>query len=175
MRKKHQRFVGRICYILYFICVISFLVFFVEKIWPLSSKSVKTVFSVMSGKRANVTLSWDANPEPDLMGYKSFIGEKTRVYALPGDNIPKNSTTITYLNLPLDTFYFAVTAYDSSGNMSLYSEEVSIDLTELVKLPPDTTAPGPPGGVRIEPVVIIGILTIGVVLIIFIVVRRKNA
>ena len=54
-------------------------------------------------------------------------------------------TTTVVLAIPDGTYYFAATAYDTEGNESGYSNEVSATL--------DTTAPGSPQGLRITIVV----------------------
>ena len=71
-----------------------------------------------------VTLSWNPNSEPDLGGYKIYYGTKSRKYEMPID--VENSTVYTLSGLEKGTiYYFAVTAYDLSGNESGFSEEIS--------------------------------------------------
>ncbi|HHN65661.1 MAG TPA: fibronectin type III domain-containing protein, partial [Nitrospirae bacterium] len=70
-----------------------------------------------------VTLSWDANTESDLAGYKVYYGTSSRNYTETID--VGNTTTYQITGLSEGTYYFAVTAYDTSGNESDYSEEVS--------------------------------------------------
>jgi hypothetical protein len=76
------------------------------------------------------TLTWDppttnadGTPLTDLAGYKIYYGTLTRNYTKV-INVG-NVTTYTIENLNPDTYYFAVTAYDNSGNESGYSNEVS--------------------------------------------------
>jgi hypothetical protein len=70
------------------------------------------------------TLTWDPNTESDLNGYKLYVGTISRTYGAPVDL--GNVTTFEVINLQRgQTFYFAITAYDTSGNESLYSNEVS--------------------------------------------------
>jgi len=95
-------------------------------------------------------VSWDANTEDDLAGYKVYIGEKS---VANGDaatykivvNIG-NKTTHTWINLKSDIiYYFAVKAYDTSGNNSDYSNEVAHSFQTPEPPPPvDTTPPGAP-------------------------------
>jgi hypothetical protein len=79
-----------------------------------------------------VTLSWDApttnadgTPLTDLAGYKIYYGTSSHTYstAINVGNLReyKIADLITEV-----TFYFAVTAYDMSGNESEYSNEVNI-------------------------------------------------
>jgi hypothetical protein len=72
---------------------------------------------------AQVTLQWDPNTEPDLLGYKVYYGCSSRSYQFNND--VGNKTTCTVSNLEDGkAYYFAVTAYDTSGNESNYSGEV---------------------------------------------------
>jgi len=69
------------------------------------------------------TVIWSANTEADLRGYKVHIGTASGVYTKVIDVGNKTSYMIT---LPKGvTYYFAVTAYDTSGNESTYSSELS--------------------------------------------------
>jgi hypothetical protein len=78
----------------------------------------------------SATLTWDppttnadGTPLIELAGYKIYYGTLTRNYTKV-INVG-NITTYTIKNLTPDTYYFAVTAYDNSGNESGYSNEVS--------------------------------------------------
>lgn len=79
--------------------------------------SSATVFSGVA------TLSWNPNTEPDLAGYKVYYGTTSRSYTTSID--VGNQTTYTVTGLGFGTYYFAVTAYDISGNESGYSNEAS--------------------------------------------------
>ena len=69
-------------------------------------------------------LSWDANNEPDVSGYKLYYGTATGVYGTP--TTVGNVITYTVTGLTNgQVYFFAVTAYDSFGNESGYSNEVS--------------------------------------------------
>ncbi len=73
---------------------------------------------------STATLSWDANSESDLAGYKVYLGTASGVYGTPAD--VGNVTTFQIVNFSQgQTYYFPVTAYDSSGNESGFSNEVS--------------------------------------------------
>ncbi|MFQ5823053.1 MAG: FlgD immunoglobulin-like domain containing protein [bacterium] len=76
----------------------------------------------------SVTVSWDANSESDLSGYKIYHGTESRNYSQVID--VGNVTSYTVNNLENGkTYYFAVTAYDFSQNESGFSEEVSATLS----------------------------------------------
>ncbi|MHB8893999.1 MAG: choice-of-anchor D domain-containing protein [Candidatus Geothermincolia bacterium] len=71
----------------------------------------------------SVVLAWDANTEPDVSGYKLYYGTASGTYGTPINVL--NVLTYTVLNLTDgQTYYFAVTAYDTFGNESGYSNEV---------------------------------------------------
>lgn len=76
-----------------------------------------------SALAADVTLAWDANTESDLAGYKVYYGTASGVYGTP--ITIGTQTTYTVTGLPPGTYYFAVTAYNTSGLESGYSNEVS--------------------------------------------------
>lgn len=75
---------------------------------------------------AQVTLEWNANTEQDLAGYIIYQGTSSRDYDASMDVGNWTSTTIANLENN-KTFYFAVTAYDTDGNESGYSNEVCIN------------------------------------------------
>ena len=91
---------------------------------------------------ADATLSWDepitnsdGTPLTDLAGYKLYYGTTSGSYS---DNIDVGSVTTYQITNLTDglTYYFAVIAYDTSGNESDYSNEVSKTM--------DTEPPPPP-------------------------------
>lgn len=74
--------------------------------------------------RYSAIVSWDPNKEADLAGYRIYWGIHSRSYS----NV---LTTITCFDTVHGLYggtryYFAVTAFDTAGNESAYSEEVSI-------------------------------------------------
>ena len=77
-----------------------------------------------------MTLTWTANGEPDLAGYKVYIGTVSGIYDVPGSAfVIGKVTSYTFSNLPKgQTYFFAITAYDSAGNESQLSAEVSKSL-----------------------------------------------
>ena len=77
-----------------------------------------------------MTLAWKANREHDLAGYKLYIGTASGIYNLAGSPFSINNTT-SYIasNLPKgQTYFFAISAYDSAGNESVLSAEISKSL-----------------------------------------------
>jgi hypothetical protein len=77
-----------------------------------------------------VTLTWTANGEPDLAGYKVYVGTASGTYNAPGSPFVAGKVVrYTVSNLPMDqTYFFAISAYDSAGNESALSAEVSKSL-----------------------------------------------
>ncbi len=92
----------------------------------------------------SITLSWDppttnedGSPLTDLAGYKIYYGTSSRNYSFYINVGNVNSYTINNLTEGA-IYYFAVTAYDISGNESKFSNEVSKiieqNLTQLYTL-----------------------------------------
>jgi hypothetical protein len=77
----------------------------------------------VSAYGANVTLSWSPNSESDLAGYRLHYGTSSRNYSAVVNLGKVTNYTVTGLNA--GTYYFALSAYDTSGNESGYSSEVS--------------------------------------------------
>jgi hypothetical protein len=83
-----------------------------------------TFLLAQSALAAGIKLAWDPNTESDVVGYKVYFGTSSRSYGSP---IDIRSVTVYLLeNLTMgQVYYIAVTAYDSSGYESGYSNEVS--------------------------------------------------
>lgn len=85
-----------------------------------------------ASKSNTVTLSWQAPTENsdgsalvDLKGYKVHYGSASKSYSDTIQVANAGLTTYVVQNLPTGTYYFAVTAYNSSGKESSLSGEVS--------------------------------------------------
>jgi hypothetical protein len=88
------------------------------------------------------TLSWNANTESDLQGYDVYQSMDNVIFTKV-DFVPVSSTSVTINNLTNGvTYYFAVTAVDTSGNESERSPSVSVTLIpppeEVTDLEADT-------------------------------------
>lgn len=118
------------------------------------------VLGATGAHAADVTLAWDANTEQDLAGYKLYYsttgaGGPYNGTAIPGHPSPTDiplsaledpaNPQVTATGLPEGHYYFVVTAYDSSGNESGYSNEVNALI--------DITAPAVPGTLRVVAVI----------------------
>jgi hypothetical protein len=65
----------------------------------------------------NVTLSWNPNPEPDVVGYEGRLARHTDplwTHALKVGNV----TTVTLPSMNPDNFQYGVRAIDSQGHRS---------------------------------------------------------
>jgi fibronectin type 3 domain-containing protein len=76
---------------------------------------------------SSATLTWNANTESDLAGYKVYRrATSTGSYGAPIATIPAGTVSYQATGLAAGTtYYFVVTAYDSTGNESPFSNEVS--------------------------------------------------
>ena len=101
---------------------------------------ILTVLYLATGAQAaDIPVSWNANEEADLAGYKVYYGTGTGVYETTID-VENITSYIVTLNPEIKTeYFFAVTAYDTSGNESPFSNEASIEV-------PDEFAPAAPTG-----------------------------
>ncbi len=90
---------------------------------------------------ATVQVTWNPNTEPDLAGYRLYVGEASGQYGEPVDvgNVTGHVMEITPQHGA--TYYFALTAYDTSGNESGYSAEATCFI-------PDGVKPEKPTGLR---------------------------
>ena len=77
-----------------------------------------------------MTLTWTANRESDLAGYKVYVGMASGTYSFPGSAfVIGKITSYTVSNLPKgQTYFFAISAYDNAGNESGLSAELSKSL-----------------------------------------------
>lgn len=76
-----------------------------------------------------LTLAWDANTESDLAGYKIYIGYAPKKYSWVID--VSNRTTGTVDNLVEGTpYYFTLTAYNTKGMESGFSNEIRYPETQ---------------------------------------------
>jgi hypothetical protein len=78
---------------------------------------------------SDIRTSWGAGSAPDLAGYKVYYGTSSRNY---GKVITVgNVTSYTLTGMSTGNYYFAVTAYDTSGNESGFSNEASVTTSGL--------------------------------------------
>src|SRR5262245_34574827 len=74
----------------------------------------------------SVTLDWNPNTEPDLEGYKIYVATASGAYSGAFGTAPATATSFVVNGLqPGVTYFFVVTAFDTSGNESARSAEIS--------------------------------------------------
>jgi fibronectin type 3 domain-containing protein len=75
---------------------------------------------------SSATLTWNANVESDLASYRIYRSTNQGVYGAALATVPAGTTSYVATGLPVgQTYWFAVTAVDSTGNESPLSTEVS--------------------------------------------------
>jgi hypothetical protein len=72
----------------------------------------------------SATLVWDPNSESDLAGYRVYTGTRPGEYSSIADVGKTTEYPLTNVT-PGTTYYFAVTAYDTAGLESDFSQEIS--------------------------------------------------
>lgn len=98
---------------------------------PTDNTSESAITSPSAGPAATTgfaDLAWSANSEPDLSGYRVYYGVSSGTYdqeAGQGINAGNATSYVVTGLAPGQRYYFAVTAYDTSGNESGYSNQVS--------------------------------------------------
>lgn len=81
-------------------------------------------FNPGESKAEQVTLAWDPNTEADLAGYRIHLGTASEAYNTVIDVGNQTNFTVTNLNRGT-TYFFSVTAYNTQGYESDYSNEVN--------------------------------------------------
>ncbi|MFO7708481.1 MAG: choice-of-anchor U domain-containing protein [Desulfobacterales bacterium] len=108
---------------------------------------ISTVASDASA--ADVTLAWDPNSETDLAGYRLHYGAASGSYSVHID--VRNVTTYTVTGLTAgQTYYFAATAYNTSGNESGYSNSVSYTVPVVNGAPSTPATPSGPASALVN-------------------------
>lgn len=85
-----------------------------------------TVTPLPAPTTSTATLTWNANTETDLASYKVYKATASGAYATPLATIPAGNLTYQATGLAAGTtYYFIITAVDTAGNESTFSNEVS--------------------------------------------------
>lgn len=91
-----------------------------------SPKTIPVTLTLTAPSAGTATLTWSANAETDLVGYKVYRGTASGTYGAPVATLSKTATSYAFSGLQTGTtYFFVVTAYDSAGNESPFSNEVS--------------------------------------------------
>jgi len=89
-----------------------------------------------------VTIAWDANPDPSVMGYQVYVGTSSHDYTQIVD--VGNRTTFTFANgVAGHSYYFAVSAYADGHLEGPQSDEISTVAEASENQEPSTPAREP--------------------------------
>lgn len=94
--------------------------------------AILTLLVATVASAATVLVSWNPNTEEDLAGYRLYVGTASGQYGEPVDVGNLTEHTMQIAPQYGTTYYFAVTAYDTSGNESGYSDEASLFIQDGV-------------------------------------------
>jgi chitinase len=98
---------------------------------------------------APVTLGWNAVSAANLAGYVLYYGYSSRNYSLSVD--VGNYTTAALSGLDQGkTYYFAATAYDTYGQESVFSNEVSYTIPIADAVAPTAAITSPVAGATVQ-------------------------
>jgi fibronectin type 3 domain-containing protein len=87
---------------------------------------VAVALTVNAPTISSATLTWAANTEGDLSGYRIYRATASGAYGAALATVPAGTLTYQSTGLVSDTtYFFVITAYDDAGNESSYSSEVS--------------------------------------------------
>ena len=90
------------------------------------TRSVNVTLTLNVVATSSATLTWNTNSESDLAGYKVYRATASGAYGSPIATLQGN--VLNYVATGLQsrtTYFFVVTAYDTTGNESAVSNEVS--------------------------------------------------
>lgn len=137
----------------------------------LSTERGRTIVSALAGHRsaavgASVTLAWSPSLSSGVAGNKLHYGTQAGNYDQVLDVGTQTSATASNLN-PGIQYFFAATAYDSTGNESSFSNEVAYRPASPTPgptgtpepsptaSPPRTPSPTPQGGPSVTSVILV--------------------
>lgn len=91
-----------------------------------SPRTIPVTLTLSAATAGTATLVWNANNESDLAGYRIYRGTSSGTYGAPIATLGKATASYVALGLQTGTtYFFVITAYDSAGNESPFSNEVS--------------------------------------------------
>jgi fibronectin type 3 domain-containing protein len=91
-----------------------------------SSKTIGVTLTVSAPTTSSVTLTWTPNTDTDLAGYKIYRATASGAYGAALATVPAGTVTHLATGLAVNTtYFFVITAYDTAGNESPFSNEVS--------------------------------------------------
>lgn len=90
------------------------------------TRTASVTLTLNTPATSSAALTWNANTEIDLAGYKVYRSTSSGVYGDPIATLQGNVTSYIATGLQSGTtYFFVITAYDNAGNESAYSSEVS--------------------------------------------------
>jgi hypothetical protein len=94
---------------------------------PVASTPPPSTVPPPTSSTNKATLTWLANKESDLAGYRIYVGTSSGTYDFPGSPFTVGKiTAYTVTNLQQKTtYFFAISAFDLAGNESPLSNEAS--------------------------------------------------
>ncbi len=116
-------------------------------------KTLSTIFTIIATllfagiiwwyylpKTGTATLTWNANTETNLAGYKIYYGTSLRTDKCPPGGYPEKidvgKTTSYVLNglTSGQTYYFSITSYNTANKESCFSEEGKKTIPQVSKI-----------------------------------------
>jgi fibronectin type 3 domain-containing protein len=90
------------------------------------TRTVNVTFTLNPVSTSSATLTWNANTEIDLAGYKVYRATSSGAYGAAIATLQGKGTSYIATGLQSGTtYFFVITAFDSAGNESAASNEVS--------------------------------------------------
>ena len=114
-------------------------------------RAIVGVLVLSSSTAWGATLTWTANSEPDLVGYRVYQCSQQPCTRSSGQaSLLVSLGTVTSMNVgtPAVTRHYFITAYDSANNESGASNLATFTPSGS-PLPPPSAAPPIPGGLQI--------------------------
>ena len=115
-------------------------------------RAIAVVLVLWSSTAWSATLTWTANGEPDLAGYRIYQCSQqpcTRTSGKAASLVTLGNVTSFNIGTPAVTQYYFITAYDFANNES-GSSSLAIFTPAGSPPPPPLKTPPAPGGLRID-------------------------
>jgi hypothetical protein len=115
-------------------------------------KIITCVLVLWSSTAWSAMLTWNANSEPDLAGYRVYQCSQqpcTRASGTASPLVTLGQVTSFNIETPAVTQYYFITAYDLTNNESGESNLATL-MPNGSSPPPPLTAPPIPAGLRID-------------------------
>lgn len=90
-----------------------------------SPQQIPVTLTLNASTAGSATLMWNANTETDVVGYKIYRATASGAYGAPVATLDKVTSYVATGLQTGTTYFFVITAFDSAGNESAFSNEVS--------------------------------------------------